>query len=171
VEQAAAHEAFLAAWPHVRAFSRARALDRNGLGYFGGFGWALLLAIPLCHDARVCAAPAGRVLAPWLRWLGALRPGARLGLDELRTGDPEPLYLAAPAPPSRNVARSMTAGTAATLFAELRRAARLLGDPSDLADADALSRVAARAEAALAAAAMFIGDPGDLACAMLRPGG
>lgn len=156
--------AFRAAWPHVRAFSRARALDRNGLGYFGGFGWALLLAIPLCHDARVCAAPAGRVLAPWLRWLGALRPGARLGLDELRAGDPEPLYLAAPAPPSRNVARFMTAGTAATLFAELRRAARLLGDTSDLADADARSRVAA--ELALdppPGATLVVRGTGDLA--------
>src|SRR4051812_48471592 len=40
-------EVFQAAWPHVRRFVRARALGHNGLGWFGSFGWALLLAVPL----------------------------------------------------------------------------------------------------------------------------
>ncbi|MDQ3370730.1 MAG: hypothetical protein M3680_35380, partial [Myxococcota bacterium] len=43
-------EVFQAAWPHVRRFVRARALGHNGLGWFGSFGWALLLAGPLVTD-------------------------------------------------------------------------------------------------------------------------
>ncbi|MCW5807182.1 MAG: 2'-5' RNA ligase family protein, partial [Deltaproteobacteria bacterium] len=133
--------AFLAAWPHVRAFARARALERNGLGYFGGYGWALLLAIPLCHDPTVCAAPTGRALAPWLRWAGALRPGARIGFDDIRDDDHEPLWLSPPSSPRRSAARFLSPGTAATLFAELHRAARLLG-AAELDDAGALARAA-----------------------------
>ncbi len=126
------HRAFLEAWPAVRRFAVARALAANGLGWFGSFGWALLLAIPLVHDDELCAAPPGRVLPAWLRWLGALQPGARLGLDAIRDDDPAPLWLAAPAPPSRNVARGLTAGTASLWFDEARRAARLAGDaPTD----------------------------------------
>jgi poly(A) polymerase len=130
------HHAFLAAWPAVRRFAVARAIAANGLGWFGSFGWALLLAIPLVHDEELCTAPAGRVLPAWLRWLGARRPGARIGLDAIRDDDPEPLWLAAPAPPSRNVARGLTSGTAALWFDEVRRAARAAGDaPNDEAAA------------------------------------
>lgn len=52
-------EVFQAAWPHVRRFVRARALGHNGLGWFGSFGWALLLAAPLATDRELRAAPAG----------------------------------------------------------------------------------------------------------------
>jgi len=130
------HAAFLAAWPAVRRFAVARAIAANGLGFFGSFGWALLLAIPLVHDEALCAAPAGRVLPAWFRWLGALEPGARIGLDAIRDDDPAPLWLAAPAPPSRNAARGLTSGTAAIWFDEVRRAARAAsGAPDDAAAA------------------------------------
>ena len=52
-------EAFDAAWPHVRRFVRARALGHNGLGWFGSFGWALLLAAPLVDDRELRAAAPG----------------------------------------------------------------------------------------------------------------
>jgi hypothetical protein len=112
----------------------------NGLGWFGSFTWALLLAIPLVHDEALCTAAPGRVLPAWLRWLGALRPGARLGLDDIRADDPEPLWIVAPAPPSRNAARGLTAGTAALWFDEARRAARAAGDAAT--DEAALARAA-----------------------------
>jgi len=54
-------EVFQIAWPHVRQFVRTRALGHNGLGWFGSFGWAILLAVPLVTDPalrrpRPCAA-------------------------------------------------------------------------------------------------------------------
>ncbi|HVV86766.1 MAG TPA: hypothetical protein VHE35_27095, partial [Kofleriaceae bacterium] len=60
-------EAFQAAWPHVRRFVRARALGHNGLGWFGSFGWAVLLAVPLVADAALRTAAAGAVVPAWLR--------------------------------------------------------------------------------------------------------
>lgn len=115
------HEAFAAAWPHVRAFVHARGLRHNGLGFFSSIGWALLLAVPLVHDETLCAVPPPDVFPAWLDWLTQLRPHARIGLDAIRHDDPAQLYLAAPAPPSRDIARHMTPGTLRTLFAELRR--------------------------------------------------
>src|SRR4029078_2340264 len=47
-------EVFQAAWPHLRRFVRARALGHNGLGWFGSFGWALLLAVPRVQDGGLC---------------------------------------------------------------------------------------------------------------------
>ncbi len=123
-------DAFLAAWPEVRRLVHARGLGHNGLGYFGSFGWAMLLAIPLVHDAELCGVAPARAFEAWLRWLTTLRPHARLGFDAIRDDDPAQLYLAAPTPPSRNIARHLTPGTAATLFAELRRPSLV-----DLADA------------------------------------
>jgi hypothetical protein len=41
-------DVFQAAWPHVRRFVQTRALGRNGLGWVGSFGRALLLA-PTAH--------------------------------------------------------------------------------------------------------------------------
>lgn len=113
--------AFSAAWPRVKAFVHARGLGRNGLGYFGSFGWAMLLAVPLCHDRELCAVPEDRAFTAWLAWLAKLRPHARIGFDAIGADDPAQLYLAAPSPPSRNIARHLTPATAATLFAELRR--------------------------------------------------
>jgi hypothetical protein len=129
---------FQAAWPQVRRFVRARALGHNGLGWFGSFGWALLLAVPLVHDRELREVPVGQALPSWLRWLARLSLGARIGFDAIRHGDADPLYLAAPAPPSREVAR-LSKRSASVLFAEARAAAQAIGDAST--DADAIDRI------------------------------
>ena len=81
-------DAFLAAWPHVRAFARPAPSSATASATSGASAGRCSSAIPLCHDARLCAAPAGHVLAPWLRWLGALHRGTRVGFDELRARRP-----------------------------------------------------------------------------------
>ena len=131
-------DAFQAAWPHVRRFVRIRALGHNGLGWFGSFGWALLLAVPLVHDRELREVAPGAALPTWLRWLSRLSLGARIGFDAIRQGDPEPLYVAAPAPPPRDVAR-LTKRAAAVFYAEARAAARASGDATS--DADAVDRI------------------------------
>lgn len=131
-------EVFQATWPHVRRFVRTRALGHNGLGWFGSFGWALLLAVPLVQDAEVGAAAPGEALPRWLRYLARLAPGTRVSFEATRRGDPEPLYLVAPAPPTRDVAR-LTKQAAAALFAEARAAALVIGDAQR--DLDALARI------------------------------
>lgn len=130
--------AFAAAWPHVRQFVRARALGHNGLGWFGSFGWALLLAAPLVTDRQLATAAPGAVVPGWLRWLARLAPGAAVSLDGLRAGAAEPFHLAAPTPPVRDVAR-LTRRAAAVLFAEARAAAAAIGDAAT--DAEALARI------------------------------
>jgi hypothetical protein len=132
-------EVFQAAWPHLRRFVRARALGHNGLGWFGSFGWALLLAVPLVQDPELRAVTVGAALPAWMRWLSRLAPGARIGFDAIRQGHAEPLYLAAPAPPPRDVAR-LTRRAATTLFAEARSAAAAIGDATT--DAAAIDRIA-----------------------------
>ena len=131
-------DVFQAAWPHVRRFVQTRALGRNGLGWFGSFGWALLLAVPLVHDRELREAAPGAALPAWLRWLSRLSLGARIGFDGIRQGDPEPLYIAAPAPPPRDVAR-LSKRAAAVFYAEARAAARAGGDATS--DADAIDRI------------------------------
>jgi len=132
-------EVFQAAWPHVRRFVRTRALGHNGLGWFGSFGWALLLAVPLIHDRELRDVPVGAALPAWLRWLSGLALGARIGFDGIRRDDPEPLYIVAPSPPARDVAR-LSKRAAAVLFAEARAAAQAIGDAGT--DADAIDRLA-----------------------------
>lgn len=95
--------AFDAAWPYVQRFVQLRALGTNGLGYFGSFGWALLLAIPLASELRETAPEA--VMPSWFRWLARIPLGTRVGFDGVRRSDGEPLYISAPASPSRDVAR------------------------------------------------------------------
>jgi hypothetical protein len=128
-------EVFQAAWPHLRRFVRARALGHNGLGWFGSFGWALLLAAPLVHDRELRAALPGAALASWIRWLARLSLGARIGLDAIRQGGTEPLYIAAPASPPRDVAR-LSRHAASALFAEARSAAVAIGDATSDGDGD-----------------------------------
>ena len=131
-------EVFQAAWPHLRRFVRARALGHNGLGWFGSFGWALLLAVPLVRDREVGAVALGAALPTWLRWLSRLSLGARIGFDAIRGGDAEPLFIAAPAPPLRDVAR-LTKRAATALFAEARAAVVAIGDATS--DAQAIDRI------------------------------
>ncbi|MEZ4399214.1 MAG: hypothetical protein R3B06_04300 [Kofleriaceae bacterium] len=141
VDHLRAHDraaAFAAAWPHVRRFVQARALGHNGLGWFGSFGWALLVAAPLATDPEVRAAEPGAVVPAWLRWLARLAPGARVALDGTSTGGADPFYLVAPAPPARDVAR-LTKRAAAVLFAEARAAVAAVGAAAT--DVDALARI------------------------------
>jgi len=151
-------EVFQAAWPHVRRFVQARALGRNGLGWFGSFGWALLVAVPLVHDRELREVAPGAALPTWLRWLSRLSLGARIGFDGIRQGDPEPLYLAAPAPPARDVAR-LSKRAAAVLFAEARSAVRAVGDATT--DADAIDRVPDIADDPPSGTTLVIGGADD----------
>jgi hypothetical protein len=131
-------EVFQAAWPHVRRFVRARALGHNGLGWFGSFGWALLLAVPLVGDPELRAVPLGAAVPAWLRWLSRLALGTRVGFDGVRGGDPDSLYIAAPSPPARDVAK-LTRRAAVALLAEARSATRAIGDAAT--DAEAIDRI------------------------------
>lgn len=112
-------DVFQTTWPHVRRFVRLRALGHNGLGYFGSFGWALLLAIPLVGE--LSSIPAGAAFPAWLRWMSKLAPHSRVGFEGVTSGDPEPLFLVAPSPPLRDVAR-LTKRAAGHLFGEVRAA-------------------------------------------------
>ena len=152
------NDVFQAAWPHVRRFVRARALGRNGLGWFGSFGWALLVAVPLVHDRELREVSVGAALPAWLGWLSRLSLGARIGFDAIRQGDPEPLYIAAPAPPPRDVAR-LTKRAAAVLFAEARSAARAIGDAGT--DADAIDRIADLADDPPVGTTLVVAGPGE----------
>ncbi len=129
------HAVFQAAWPHVRQFVRLRALGHNGLGYFGSFGWALLLAVPLTGE--LATIPAGAAVPAWLRWMAKLPLQTRLGFDGT-SADAEPLFLVAPSPPLRDVARLSKRG-AGHLLAEMRAAATAIGAAAT--DEEALSRI------------------------------
>jgi hypothetical protein len=147
-------DVFQAAWPHVRQFVRARALGHNGLGWFGSFGWALLLAIPLVTDRELREVPVGAALPSWMRWLSRLSLGTRVGFDGTRAGEPAPLFISAPAPPARDVGR-LSKRAAGVLIAEARSAVQAIGDAST--DADALARIADLAEDPPAGTTLIIG--------------
>ncbi len=130
-------EAFQAAWPHVRQFVRLRALGHNGLGWFGSFGWALLVAVPLIGELR--DVPVDAALPAWLRWLSRLSLGARVGFDDVRlAGDAVPFHIAAPSAPPREVGK-LSKRSATVLFGEAKSAARAIGDA--VTDADAIARI------------------------------
>jgi hypothetical protein len=151
-------DAFQAAWPHLRRFVQTRALGRNGLGWFGSFGWAVLLAVPLVQDAELRAAPVGAALPAWLRWLSRLALGARIGFDGIRQGEADPLFVVAPAPPLRDVAR-LSKRAASALLAEARAAAQAIGDAAT--DADAIGRITDIADAPPAGTTLVIAGDDD----------
>lgn len=136
-------EVFQAAWPHVRRFVQTRALGRNGLGWFGSFGWALLVAVPLVQDRELREVGVGAAVPGWLRWLARQSLGARVGFDGIRQGESEPFYLAAPAAPPRDVAR-LSRRAATVLFGEARAAAGAIGDAAS--DVEAIGRIVNLAE-------------------------
>lgn len=152
------HDAFQAAWPHVRRFVRARGLGHNGLGWFGSIGWAVLLAAPLATDRELQAAPVGAVIPAWLRWLARLPTGARVSLDGGGAADPAPLYIAAPAPPTRDIAR-LSKGAAAVLVAEARAAVRAIGDA--ITDEGASARFVDLADAPPAGTTLIVSGADD----------
>jgi hypothetical protein len=151
-------DVFQAAWPHVRQFVRARALGHNGLGWFGSFGWALLLAIPLVTDRELREVPVGAALPPWMRWLSLLSLGTRVGFGGTRTDEPEPLFISAPAPPARDVGR-LSKRAAGALIAEARSAVQAIGDAST--DADAIERIADITDDPPAGTTLIIGGNDD----------
>ncbi|HEY4059413.1 MAG TPA: hypothetical protein VGM39_22500 [Kofleriaceae bacterium] len=127
---------FQQTWPLVKKFVHQRALGHNGLGWFGSFGWAILLAVPLV--AKLREVPAGSVFPAWLRWLAELPPNVRITFAGVRTGAMEPVFIEAPAPPVRDVARFTPRG-GAHFFLEAKQAALLIGDAQT--DADAIARI------------------------------
>jgi hypothetical protein len=151
-------EVFQAAWPHVRELVRRRALGHNGLGWVGSFGWALLLAVPLVTDPELRATTPGAAVPAWLRWMARLSVGARVGFEGTRGGGPDPFYLSAPAPPSRDVAR-LTKRAAAVLFAEARAAERAIGDAAT--DAEATDRIRDLADEPPAGTTLIIAGDDD----------
>ena len=146
-------ELFQATWPVIREFVRARALGNNGLGWFGSFGWALLLAVPLVTDRELRASTPGAALPIWFRWLSRLAIGSRVDLDGVHSGYPAPFFLAAPSPPLRDVAQ-LTKRAAMWLFAEARDSANATRDA--VSDADALARIVDIADAPPAGSTLVI---------------
>ncbi len=146
-------EVFQATWPGVRQFVRARALGNNGLGWFGSFGWALLLAVPLVSDRELRVVAPGAALPVWLRWLSRLAIGSRVDLDGMHSGYPAPFFLAAPSPPLRDVAQ-LTKRAAMWLFSEARESVLAIRDA--VTDADALARIVDIADAPPAGSTLVI---------------
>ncbi|CAN5847733.1 hypothetical protein BH11MYX2_BH11MYX2_14160 [soil metagenome] len=126
---------FQVTWPVVKQFVQLRALGHNGLGWFGSFGWAVLLAVPL---VELRAIPAGEFFATWLRWLATITSGTRVTLDGLRAGGLDALFVEAPSLPVRDVA-NLTPRGAAHLFTEANLNTLAIAGAST--DADALARI------------------------------
>lgn len=107
-------------------------------GWFGSFGWAVLLAVPFVQDRELREVPVGAALPAWMRWLSRLALGARIGFDAIRQGHAEPQYIAALAPPPRDIAR-LTRRAATALFADARSAVVAIDDATT--DAGAIDRI------------------------------
>lgn len=118
-------ELFHAAWPEVRRFVRARALGGNGLGWFGSFGWAMLLAVPLVRGELATGD-----LPAWFRWLANVPLGTRLGFDGIERAPATTIQIVAPSSPFRDLA-NLDKRHASVLLAEARAASfvDLLDDP------------------------------------------
>lgn len=112
-------EAFDAAFPLLRQWTKRRALEGNAWGYFGGLGWAVLLATPLLHDPVLCATPAAEVWPAWRAWAARRTAHDDVSLEHgLRTA--EVFAIASPAEPRRDITRALIESTTRTLLEELR---------------------------------------------------
>lgn len=109
--------------PEVRAWSRQHALEGNAFGYFGGIGWAVLLASPLLHDAGLCTVNA-RGFPAWLEWLKSLPEDALIGLHHAPRFEASGFTLLSPAKPWRPITRALIPSTRAALFEAFRGAPR-----------------------------------------------
>jgi hypothetical protein len=107
--------AFDELFPLVRRWSKARGLEGNAFGYFGGLGWAVLTAAPLLHDAHLCAHASWPL---WCRWASQLEPSALVALDWSASLPGAGLRVCSPSRPFRDLGRSLTPTTQAVLLHE-----------------------------------------------------
>lgn len=111
-------QVFDAVLPKVRAFSRERALEGNAYGYFGGIGWAVLLAAPLLHDRELSGARANETFPLWRRWLARLDRRALVSVHPSPRFEHEAFTILSPAEPHRPITRALIPSTRAVLFEE-----------------------------------------------------
>lgn len=109
-------QVFDAVLPQVRAWSRERALEGNAFGYFGGIGWAVLLAAPLLHDPELCTAGPDDAFRLWLRWLARLDRRALISVEPSPSFEHDDFTILSPAEPHRPITRAMIPSTRAVLF-------------------------------------------------------
>lgn len=112
-------EIFDALIPEVRAWSREHGLEGNAFGYFGGIGWAVLLAAPLLHDAELSRVTE-RGCSAWLRWLETLDEDAVVSLHHAPRFEASGFTLLSPARPWRPITRALIPSTRAALFEAFR---------------------------------------------------
>ncbi len=112
-------EVFDALVPEVRAWSRQHGLEGNAFGYFGGIGWAVLLASPLLHDAELSKVNE-RGFAAWLEWLKTLEEDAVVSLHHEPRFEAKGFTLLSPARPWRPITRALIPSTHAALFEAFR---------------------------------------------------
>lgn len=112
-------EIFDALIPEVRSWSRKLGLEGNAFGYFGGIGWAVLLASPLLHDAELSKVNE-RGFSAWLRWLKALEPDAIVSLHHAPRFETAGFTVLSPAKPWRPITRALIPSTRAALFEAFR---------------------------------------------------
>ncbi len=114
-------EAFDTAIPLVRSWARSRGLEGNAFGYFGGLGWAVLLAAPLIDDARLCAVSPKRAFEAWCAWASSLGERSAIAIGRQLVADE--FTILAPAEPPRPITRAMIGSTRKVLLDELRHLA------------------------------------------------
>lgn len=112
-------EIFDALIPEVRAWSRQHGLEGNAFGYFGGIGWAVLLAAPLLHDAELSKVTE-RGFSAWLRWLETLEEDSVVSLNHAPRFEASGFTLLSPAKPWRPITRALIPSTHAALFEAFR---------------------------------------------------
>lgn len=112
-------EIFDALIPEVRAWSRQHGLEGNAFGYFGGIGWAVLLASPLLHDAELSKVNE-RGFSAWLGWLKTLDVDAVVSLQHTPRFETAGFTLLSPAKPWRAISRALIPSTRAALFEAFR---------------------------------------------------
>lgn len=101
--------------PEVRAWSRQHGLEGNAFGYFGGIGWAVLLAAPLCHDAELSRVNE-RGFPAWLEWLRTLEKDTVVSLHHAPRFGSSGFTVLSPAKPWRPITRALIPSTSAALF-------------------------------------------------------
>ncbi|MCU0698956.1 MAG: RNA repair domain-containing protein [Myxococcaceae bacterium] len=111
--------AFDAVFAGVRRWARRRGLEGNAFGYFGGLGWAVLVASPLLHDAGLCALDGDEALAAWRTWARRLDGTSAVRLGGV-TREGQGFTIMTPAHPERPITRALIPSTERVLLDELR---------------------------------------------------